>query len=64
MPKMSVKKPFTVLVMVASLILLGYVSLTKMQMDLLPKINLPYILVVTTYPVLALKKLSPRCVNH
>ena len=47
---MSVKKPFTVLVMVASLILLGYVSLTKMQMDLLPKINLPYILVVTTYP--------------
>ena len=50
MPKMSVKKPFTVLVMVASLILLGYVSLTKMQMDLLPKINLPYILVVTTYP--------------
>ncbi len=50
MPKISVKKPFTILVLVAALIILGVVSLTKMQMDLIPEINLPYILVITTYP--------------
>lgn len=50
MPKISVKKPFTILVLVAALIMLGVVSLTKMQMDLIPEINLPYILVITTYP--------------
>ena len=50
MSKLSVKKPFTVLVLVAALIMVGAVSLSKMQMDLLPEISLPYILVITTYP--------------
>lgn len=50
MSKFSVKKPFTILVLVAALIMLGGVSLSRMQMDLLPTINLPYILVITTYP--------------
>ncbi len=50
MAKFSVKKPFTVLVMVIVMLVLGIVSLTKMQMDLLPEISLPYLIVVTTYP--------------
>ena len=29
---------------------LGFVSLTGMQTDLLPNMNLPYLLVITTYP--------------
>lgn len=50
MPKFSVKKPFTVVVGVIMLIVLGIVSFTRMTTDLLPEISLPYILVITTYP--------------
>ena len=50
MSKYSVKKPFTVLVAVVMLLVLGIVSFTKMTTDLLPSISLPYILVITTYP--------------
>ena len=38
MPKFSVKKPFTVLVAVILVIVLGFVSLSGMQTDLLPKL--------------------------
>lgn len=50
MSKLSVKKPFTVLVGVIIAIVLGIVSLYKMQLDLLPEMSLPYVLVITTYP--------------
>ena len=50
MSKLSVKKPFTVLVMVVIMIVLGVVSILRMQMDLLPQISLPYVLVITAYP--------------
>lgn len=50
MEKFSVKKPYTVLVMVIVIIILGFVSLSNMTTDLLPRINLPYMLVITTYP--------------
>jgi multidrug efflux pump subunit AcrB/peptidoglycan hydrolase CwlO-like protein len=50
MSKLSVKKPFTVLVMVVIMIVLGVVSILRMQMDLLPHISLPYVLVITAYP--------------
>ncbi len=50
MSKFSVKKPFTVLVAVVLLIVLGIVSFTKLTTDLLPTINIPYVMVVTTYP--------------
>ena len=42
--KLSVKKPYTVIVGVV----LGAVSLTKMTTDLLPDMSLPYALVITT----------------
>ncbi len=50
MIKTSVKKPFTVLVAVIMVIVLGVVSLTNMTADLLPEISLPYLIVVSTYP--------------
>ena len=50
MSKYSVKKPYTVLVAVVLVLVLGFVSFTKMTTDLLPGINLPYMMVVTTYP--------------
>lgn len=48
--KFSVKKPFTVFVSVILVIILGIVSFTGMTTDLLPKIDLPYVIVMTTYP--------------
>lgn len=45
----SVKKPYTVFVAVVLVIVLGVVSFTKMTTDLLPSMNLPYAIVMTTY---------------
>ncbi len=50
MSKFSVKKPFTVLVAVVFVLILGAVSFTRMTTDLLPEFSLPYVVVVTTYP--------------
>ena len=50
MIKQCVKKPFTVLVAVIICLTLAAVSLTRMGTDLLPEMNLPYMVVITTYP--------------
>ena len=50
MERFSVKKPFTILVAVIAVIVLGIVSFTKMPLDLLPELSLPYLMVITTYP--------------
>ena len=50
MEKFSVKKPFTVLVAVIMVLMLGFVALTKMQTNLLPDVSTPYLMVVTVYP--------------
>ena len=50
MSKFSVKRPFTVLVAVIIVIVLGFVSFTRMTTDLLPQFNIPYVMVITTYP--------------
>ena len=44
----SVKKPFTVLVGVLLVIVLGVVSLGRMTTDLLPDMSFQYALIVTT----------------
>lgn len=50
MPKFSVKKPFVVLVAVIMVLVLGVVSFTRMTTDFLPNMNLPYMMIITTYP--------------
>ena len=50
MGKFSVKKPFTVLVAVVMVLMLGFVSISNMQTNLLPDVNTPYLMVVTVYP--------------
>lgn len=47
--KFSVKKPYTVLVAVVLIVVLGIVSFMKMSADLLPSISLPYVIVMTPY---------------
>ena len=46
--KYSVKRPYTVLVAVVLIIVLGVVSLSKMTTDLLPDMSFQYALVITT----------------
>ena len=48
--KFSVKRPYTVLVAVVLIFVLGIVSFTGMTTDLLPDIELPYVIVITSYP--------------
>lgn len=50
MTKYSVKKPFTVLVAVIIVLVIGVVSLTQIGTNLLPDMDMPYMLVITTYP--------------
>lgn len=50
MPKFSVKKPLTVFVAVVAVLVLGVVSYLRMTPDLLPNMNFPYIMIMTTYP--------------
>jgi len=50
MSKFSVKKPFTVFVAVIAVLVLGVVSYLKMTPDLLPNMDFPYIMIMTTYP--------------
>ena len=46
----SVKRPYTVVVGVVLILILGYLSFTSMRTDLLPDMTLPYAVVYTTYP--------------
>ena len=45
----SVKKPYTVIVAVVFILVLGFISVTNMTTDLLPSLNLPYAVVSTSY---------------
>lgn len=48
--KFSVKRPFTIFVAVVIVLILGTISFMNLQTDLLPSIDLPYIVVMTQYP--------------
>ncbi len=50
MSRFSVKKPLTVFVCVVLILVLGIVSFTGISTDLLPNMNLPYVIAVTAYP--------------
>ena len=50
MEKFSVKKPLTVFVAVIAVLVLGVVAYFKMTPDLLPNMDFPYVIVMTTYP--------------
>ena len=48
--KLSVRRPYTVLVAVVLILVLGFLSFRNMSTDLLPDMELPYAIVMTTYP--------------
>ena len=50
MPRFSVKKPLTVFVAVLAVLVLGVVAYLKMTPDLMPNMDFPYVIIVTTDP--------------
>ncbi|MBC7088293.1 MAG: efflux RND transporter permease subunit [Tissierellales bacterium] len=50
LPRLSVKRPYTVFVAVVLVLVLGVVSFMNLKTDLLPNLELPYVLVMTVYP--------------
>lgn len=47
--RFSVKKPVTITMMILIVIVLGVVSFSKLHLDLLPQMELPYVMVQTSY---------------
>ncbi|MBP8691599.1 MAG: efflux RND transporter permease subunit [Sedimentibacter sp.] len=47
--KFSVKKPVTITMIILMMIVIGAVSYSKLQIDLLPQMDLPYVMVQTSY---------------
>lgn len=47
--KLSVKKPYTVIVAVTLILILGVAALIGIKTDLLPDVDYPYVVVVTSY---------------
>jgi Cation/multidrug efflux pump len=50
LPKLSVKRPYTVFVAVILVLVLGAVSFMNLKTDLLPNLELPYVIIMTVYP--------------
>ena len=50
MPAFSVKKPLTVYVVALAILILGVVAYVKMTPDLMPNMDYPYVIVVTSDP--------------
>lgn len=56
----SVTRPVAVTMRIASLVLLGYVCLTKLPVDLLPAVSLPTVAVITQWPNVAPEQLETQ----
>lgn len=46
----SIRRPSTVLIVIFAIIIIGMMSVSQMPIDLLPDMELPYAIVMTTYP--------------
>jgi HAE1 family hydrophobic/amphiphilic exporter-1 len=56
----SVKRPVTVIMRIAALVLLGVICFTKLPVDLLPKVTLPTINISTTWPNVAPEEIEAQ----
>ncbi len=56
--RFSVRRPYIITVAVIIILILGGVSLTKMKTNLLPDMDLPYLMVVTTDPGASAEKVE------
>ena len=58
--KWSVSKPVAVTMRIAALVLLGAICLTKLPIDLLPKVSIPTVAVVTQWPNVAPEEMETQ----
>jgi len=49
LPKLAVKRPITILMVTLAVLLLGFISLTRLPIDLLPNLELPVMAVSVSY---------------
>ncbi|MBQ4250246.1 MAG: efflux RND transporter permease subunit [Clostridia bacterium] len=47
--RLSIKRPVTILMVVLIILIFGFVSFTNIPIDMMPKMDLPYVIVMTTY---------------
>jgi len=60
LPEFSVKQPVAALMLFCAIILIGTVSLTKLNVDLLPDIEPPVVSILTVWPAPALQMWSQK----
>ncbi len=53
MIRFSVRRPIAITMLIGILVVLGFVSFTKLGLDLFPELNYPSVSIVTTYPGVA-----------
>ncbi len=58
--RFSVQRPVAVTMRIAALVLLGAICLTKLPIDLLPKVSIPTIVVNTTWPNVAPEEMETQ----
>src|ERR1700712_1570967 len=56
----SVKRPVAVTMRIAALVLLGFICLTKLPIDLLPKVSIPTVVVSTSWPNVAPEQMETQ----
>ncbi|MBR2742824.1 MAG: efflux RND transporter permease subunit [Clostridia bacterium] len=47
--KLAIRRPVTILMVVLIILIFGFVSFTNIPIDMMPKMDLPYVIVMTTY---------------
>ena len=50
--RLAIRRPLTMLMIILGLIVLGYRSLTLLQVDRFPRVDFPFVIVVTSSPEL------------
>ncbi len=61
--QLALRRPVTIAVMSALMLLLGIVSLTRMNFDIFPAIDIPLVNMVWYYPGLSAQEMEQRVVN-
>src|SRR5579864_4099372 len=62
--RLALKQPYTVAVIAAVILLMGMLSLRGMLVDIFPKIDIPVVAVVWTYPGLSAEDMETRVVLY
>jgi HAE1 family hydrophobic/amphiphilic exporter-1 len=62
--RVSVKKPFLVIVMIIIVLIMGVISYTQMSIDFLPNMNFPYLVAVTVSPGLSPQEIESQVTNY